>query len=122
MFVAGEYLWLPFEQISSVKIEAPRNARDLLWATARIATGPSLKGQDFGEVLLPVLCPGSAQDASEEIKLGRVTEFHEDAEVGAIPVGQKLLVIDGQDEIPFLEIRELVIESAATHEGTAAAG
>jgi type VI secretion system protein ImpE len=111
VFVAGEYLWLPFAHIASVKFDAPRTLRDLLWATARISTGPELKGQDFGEVLAPVLCPGTPQDPSDEVKLGRVTEWRDLDEVGSVPVGQKLLVIDGgEDAIPFLEIRELVIE------------
>src|SRR4051812_12063011 len=32
VFAAGQYMWLPFEHIASVRIEAPTRLRDLLWA------------------------------------------------------------------------------------------
>src|SRR5947209_6627948 len=59
VFLAGEYVWLPFEHIGSIRIGPPKLLRDLMWATAHVVTGPSFKGQDFGDVLLPVLCPFS---------------------------------------------------------------
>mgnify|MGYP001009151171 CR=1 FL=1 len=108
VFVAGEYIWLPFEHIGSVRIESPRLLRDLIWSTARVTTGPSFQGQEFGEVLAPVLCPFSWKHASETVKLGRATEWVPEGEDGLeVPAGQKLLVIDGEEAIPFLEIREI---------------
>lgn len=106
VFVAGEYVWLPFEFIGSIVIEPPRFLRDLIWATARVATAPEFKGREFGEVLLPVLCPLSAQHADDSVRLGRATDWQQ-ADGVDIPFGQKLLLVDGEEVIPFLEIREL---------------
>ena len=106
VFVAGEYVWLPFEFIGSIRIEPPRFLRDLIWATARVSTSPEFKGREFGEVLLPVLCPLSAQHPDDTVRLGRVTDWQE-TDGQEIPFGQKLLVLDGEEGVPFLEIREL---------------
>jgi type VI secretion system protein ImpE len=113
LFVAGEYLWLPFEHVSSVKIEAPRLLRDLLWSTGRIMTGPAARGQEFGEVLLPALYPFSWRHSSDAVRLGRATEWEAAGDAREVPFGQKLFLVDGEDVIPFLEIRELIFEPAA---------
>jgi type VI secretion system protein ImpE len=107
VFVAGEYVWLPFEHIGSIHMEPPTLFRDMLWATATIATGPSFKGREFGEVLLPVLSPFSWKHERDEVKLGRATEWQQQGE-DMIPSGQKLFLLDGEDVVPILEIRELV--------------
>lgn len=106
VFVAGEYVWLPFEFVGSIRIEPPRYLRDLIWATARVSTSPAFKGREFGEVLLPVLCPLSAQHQDDNVRLGRSTDWQQ-ADGQEVPFGQKLLVLDGEEAVPFLEIREL---------------
>ncbi len=116
VFVAGEYVWLPFEHISSVKIEAPHLLRDLLWSTGRILTGAAARGQEFGEVLLPALYPFSWRHSSDAVRLGRATEWEKVDETGEVPFGQKLFLIDGEDVIPFLEIRELTFEPVAAEQ------
>jgi type VI secretion system protein ImpE len=113
VFVAGEYVWLPFEFVGSIKMDAPRKLRDLMWAAAQVVTGPAFKDRDFGEVLLPVLSPLSWQHPSDDVKLGRATDWQEIEGSGAVPVGQKLLVVDGEEAIPFLEIRDLQFAATA---------
>jgi len=67
---------------------------------------------DMGEVLMPVLTPGAWKHRDPLVRLGRITEV-EDLDNGtAVPVGQKLFLMDG-GEVPLLEIRELVISPAA---------
>jgi type VI secretion system protein ImpE len=107
VFVAGEYVWLPLEHIGSIRMEAPKMLRDTLWATATVLTGPSFKGQEFGEVLIPALSPCSWKDERDEVKLGHSTEWREEGEA-LVPYGQKLLLLDDEEAIPLLEIRELV--------------
>jgi type VI secretion system protein ImpE len=114
VFVAGEYVWLPLAHIASLRIEAPRRLRDLIWAEARIMTGPGLKGQDMGEVLLPVLYPYSWKHPSESVRLGRETDWVLEGDDSIeTPYGQKLLLLDNQKAIPFLEIRTLEFDAAA---------
>ena len=120
VFIAGEYVWLPFEHIGSMKTEQPRFLRDLLWATGLVMAGPAAKGQEFGEVLLPTQYPFSWRQSNDEVRLGHVTEWLDLEEVGEVPIGQKLLVLDGEEAIPFLEIRELIFNSSAVEQTASA--
>jgi type VI secretion system protein ImpE len=116
LFAAGAYLWIPFEHIVSIEMEAPRRLRDLLWAPALVRTGPEFKEKELGEVLIPVLYPNSFADPSESVRLGRETNWR-DVEGGEpIPAGQKMFLVDGE-EFPLLEIRR--IEFAAGDAATA---
>jgi type VI secretion system protein ImpE len=107
VFAAGEYQWLPLEHVASVRMDAPKRLRDLLWAPAVLRTGPAFKGVELGEVMLPVLAPGSWEHDDDAVRLGRVTEWVA-ADGAERPLGQKLLLVDGE-ELPILEVRELDI-------------
>lgn len=108
VFVAGEYVWLPMAHVGTLSMEAPRFLRDLLWSSATVTAAASMQGQDFGEVLLPILYPFSSQHERDDVKLGRETDWilHEVDPI-EIPYGQKMLVVDGERAVPFLEIRTL---------------
>jgi type VI secretion system protein ImpE len=109
VFAAGAYLWIPFEHIASLEMNAPRRLRDTLWMPALVTTGPAFKGKDIGEVLIPVIYPFSWKDSDENVWLGRVTSWAGDDEGNEYPSGQKMLLLDGE-EIPFLEVRSLTFE------------
>lgn len=113
VFIAGEYMWLPFAHIGSLTMGPPRFLRDLLWASATITAGPALEGKEFGEVLLPILYPFSYHHERDSVKLGRETDWVlADEEPLEIPFGQKLLVLDGQRSVPILEIRSLQFDDS----------
>ncbi len=107
LFAAGEYMWLPFQHIRSIHMEQPKKLRDLLWAPAKIRTGPECKDFELGEVLLPVLASQSATHPDDQVRLGRMTVWGE-VDGASVPFGQKLLLVDGE-EVPLLEIRSLTI-------------
>jgi type VI secretion system protein ImpE len=111
IFAAGQYTWLPFEQIASIRMNPPRRLRDLLWAPAAVRTGADYQGVELGEVLVPVLSPLSFGHDSDEVRLGRMTEWTDLGDGRQAPVGQKLLLVDDQ-EFPILEVRELDIVPA----------
>jgi type VI secretion system protein ImpE len=113
VFAAGAYLWIPFEHIASLEMEPPRRLRDTLWTPAMVCTGPSFKGTDLGEVLIPAVYPFSWKHSNENVWLGRVTDWAADDEGNEYPSGQKILLLDGE-EIPFLEIRSLEFAQSAT--------
>jgi type VI secretion system protein ImpE len=113
LFVAGQYLWIPFEHLASIEVQAPKRLRDLLWTPALVRTGPSFKGQDLGEVFLPVLAPFSFQHPEDAVRLGRVTEWQDLEDGESAPVGQKMLLMDGE-EVPLLELRYLEFRAAQT--------
>lgn len=120
VFAAGAYLWIPFEHISSIHMEPPAKLRDTLWAPAFVRTGPSFKDKDLGEVLIPVIYPFSWKNPDENVWLGRVTEWVADDSGQQFPVGQKLLMVDGE-EVPLLEIRSLEFASTEDSESSARA-
>jgi type VI secretion system protein ImpE len=111
LFVAGNYLWIPFHLLTSVEIEPPRRLRDLLWIPARVRTAPAFQGRELGEALLPALEPFSGQHPDDSVRLGRMTDWQEDEDGEQIPVGQKMLLVDGE-EVPFLEVRKLEFAAA----------
>jgi len=113
VIAAGDYLWIGFEHIAQLSIEAPKRLRDLMWACGRLRTGPSFKGQDLGDVLIPVLSPGSVASDDPQIRLGRATEWVRDESGAEFPLGQKILLVDGE-EVPLLEVRNLEIQAAST--------
>lgn len=109
VFAAGQYTWIPFEQVASVNAEAPRQLRDLIWMPAKVRTAASFKGVELGEVILPVLTPLAWKHPEEAVRLGRVTAWQEIDGERQAPAGQRLLLVDGE-EYPLLELRELRID------------
>jgi type VI secretion system protein ImpE len=114
VYAAGAYLRIPFQHIASIQIEAPRRLRDTLWAPAFVLAGPGFSGAGIGEVLLPAVYPFSWKSDDQSIWLGRTTAWAADDEGNDFPIGQKTLIVDGE-EVPLLEIRslEFVTDAAA---------
>lgn len=112
VFGAGDYFWIPFRQIESVEIQAPKRLRDLLWIPARVTTSAEFHQRELGEVLLPALTPLTFQHADGAVRLGRVTEWCVDEQGRERPYGQKMLLVDGE-EMPILEVRRLEIQADA---------
>lgn len=112
VYVAGQYTWIPLDQIESVRMEPPRRLRDLLWAPAVVRPGEAYQGQELGEVLVPALTPLAWQHPDGDIRLGRAYEWQELDDDRAVPVGLKVFELDGE-VVPLLELRELVVTPAA---------
>jgi type VI secretion system protein ImpE len=108
LFKAGQYMWMPLEQLQSVRMEEPKRLRDLLWAPTIVRPAESDTGLELGEALLPVIAPLTWQEDDGPLRLGRMTEWRESTDGSEVPVGQKLLLVDGE-EFPILELRELEI-------------
>ena len=113
LFAAGQYTLMPLAHIESVRMEAPKRLRDLLWAPAIVRAAPSFKGTDLGEILVPIIAPGSWQDEDDTVRLGRSTAWIALDDGREAPIGQRVLRVDG-DEVPLLEVRELVITTGGT--------
>jgi type VI secretion system protein ImpE len=105
VFAAGSYVWLPFAHIASIRMEAPKRLRDLIWIPAILKTGPQCGGFDLGEVMIPALTPLAFRNPDNSVRLGRQTVW-EEMEDFMVPAGQKVLLIDGE-EFPILEVRTL---------------
>jgi type VI secretion system protein ImpE len=110
-FIAGSYTWIPLAYVESVEMQPPKKLRDLLWAPAILHTTEDFRLQDLGEVLIPVLAPLSWKHPDDAVRLGRASAWEEDEKYGAVPFGQKLLM-RGDEEVPFLELRNLTFHHA----------
>ena len=106
VYAAGAYLWIPFRHIASLAIDQPKHLRDTIWPTAMVQTGPSFKGTELGQVIIPAIYPFSWKDADESVWLGRSTVWGADEEGREYPSGQKIFIVDGE-EFPLLEVRTL---------------
>ncbi len=113
VFAAGQYLWIPFEHIESIEVQAPKRVRDLIWAPAMLRPSPTFKARELGEVLLPALAPFSFQQEDDALKLGRATRWRELDSGEVVPFGQKMFLID-DEEAPILELRRLEIQPASS--------
>lgn len=110
-FIAGSYTWIPLAYVESVEVQAPKKLRDLLWAPAILHTTEAFRLQDLGEVLIPVLAPLSWKHSDDAVRLGRSTAWEDNEKYGAVPYGQKMLM-RGEEEVPFLELRNLTFHHA----------
>jgi type VI secretion system protein ImpE len=108
MFAGGQYVWIPFSELSVVRVSPPKLLRDLYWASAEIESREGIE-DEAREVLLPAMAALSWQNINEAVQLGRATVWAENESGDEIPAGQKILIVDDQ-EVPFLEVRELIID------------
>lgn len=106
MFAGGQYVWIPFSELSVVRVSPPKLLRDLYWASAEVESREGVE-DEAREVLLPVMAALSWQNPDEMVRLGRVTEWAETESGAEVPSGQKILLVD-DEEFPVLEVRELV--------------
>jgi type VI secretion system protein ImpE len=86
-----------------------------------VRTGPAFRGQELGEVLIPVLSPFSFRHADDAVRLGRSSVMEQQENGDVLPFGQKTLLVDGE-ELPILELRSLSVaggESPAENHATA---
>ncbi len=104
----GQYTWIRYQHLAEVRMEPPTRLRDLIWAPANVTTGADVRDVDLGEVILPVLAPLTWRHEDDAVRLGRQTDWTDLDDELAAPVGQKLLVVDGE-LFPILELRHLEI-------------
>jgi type VI secretion system protein ImpE len=114
VFAAGQYTWVPFGQLADVRVEQPKQLRDLLWAPARVRAGPGFQDFEFGEVIIPAIAPLSWRHDDWEVRLGRDIAWEVLPDGSEIPLGSKMLQVD-DELIPILEVRELIIAPAESH-------
>lgn len=107
VFAGGRYLWIPFAHLASVTVEKPARLRDLRWLPARIATGPSVKDMELGDVVLPTLTASAWKQQDIDLQLGRATDWVELPDGEYAPIGQKVLRID-DTLVPLVDVRELM--------------
>lgn len=109
LIIEGKYYWAPFANVQSLKLEAPTDLRDLVWAQGTVTWS------NGGQVpaLIPVRYPGAESAAATDAhRLSRRTDWIEESGNTYLGLGQRMLATDA-GEYPFLEVRTLQVGSAA---------
>lgn len=118
LFVQGEYYWLPWEQLRSLRVSRPVHLRDLVWVpvVAELDAGPL-------QAFMPVLYPETSRSPDELTRLGRLTTWRENAFGLSLGCGARLLALhvaassgpehEAMHDVPLLEVRTLIRTDAA---------
>ncbi|WP_455821153.1 type VI secretion system accessory protein TagJ [Pseudomonas cerasi] len=97
---AGGYRWVPFSEITSFRIEKPREIIDLVWSKAYIQTR-----SDVYYGYIPSRYP-LTDNASKDTKLGLVTEWEDISATCSKGSGRKVIITDAGD-FSLLEIGKI---------------
>ena len=100
--VAGKWGLVPFEAVSRITSEGPKDLRDIVWLPVEM----SLRSGQSAAALLPARYPGSEAADSPDLRLGRATEWR-DGPGGQIPIGQRLWTFDTGEDVGLLALRQL---------------
>jgi type VI secretion system protein ImpE len=104
--VQDRYAWIPFEQISRIEIDAPKQLRDLVWLPARIESAAGAAG----DIYIPALYEGSGRHPEDMVRLGRMTDWKEAGEGIYLGSGSRLFLVDGEDWAA-LEVRSIEFDA-----------
>ncbi|MBV8614451.1 MAG: tetratricopeptide repeat protein [Acetobacteraceae bacterium] len=97
----GKYYWIPAARVSDMTLHPPRRPRDLAWrrASLTVTDGPD------GEVYIPVIYWSDAPDLGDDLRLGRATDWREEA--GLVRgVGQRTFLV-GDAAVSIMELATL---------------
>ena len=100
--IAGRWGLIPFEAVSEIKSEGPRDLCDVVWLPIEITlrSGPGLAG------FIPARYPGTELAPESELRLGKRTEWRQGAS-GEEGLGQRQWFTDKGDEFDILSLRRL---------------
>jgi type VI secretion system protein ImpE len=106
--VDGKYYWIPFCNLSAIRIEKPADLRDLAWLPAYLTLS------NGGEVvaLIPARYPGSEASTDPAIRMSRKTLWQDGQDGVSTGLGQRMLVSDLGD-YPLLEVRSIAFDPSA---------
>lgn len=105
--VNGQYYWVPFGRVRTLRIDVPTDLRDLVWAPAQITFANG--GEQIA--LIPARYPESEAADDDALKLARRTQWR-DIGLGAYAgLGQKMIATD-EAEHGLLDVRRIDIDNA----------
>jgi type VI secretion system protein ImpE len=104
----GKYFWIPTERVESIRFDKPKRGRDLYWrrATMSVRQGPD------GVVYLPAIYSSDDPELDDALRLGRATDWIEQANAPVRGVGQRMFLA-GDELISVMDITEISFDAAA---------
>ncbi len=104
----GKYFWIPTERVETIQFDKPKRARDLYWRRAAM----SVRNGPDGVVYLPAIYGDDNAGTSDELRLGRATDWTDDNAGPVRGVGQRMFLA-GQDVVSIMDVTELVFDAPA---------
>jgi type VI secretion system protein ImpE len=103
----GSYYWIPIERLVSVEFLPPQRPRDLIWRRARmmVSDGPE------GEVVVPAVYANPSAESGDQVRLGRVTDWHGGDGEPVLGVGQRTFLV-GEDALPIMQLQTIDFSTA----------
>lgn len=103
----GSYFWIPTESVVSIEFSPPERPRDLIWRRSKLIVrdGPE------GEVFIPAIYANAGPPMSDQLRLGRVTEWKDDSDAPALGAGQRTFLV-GDEAMPIMQMEMLILEPA----------
>lgn len=100
IIINGKYFWMPFNVLSSLRLDPPQDLRDTVWTAANLTlkNGGELVG------LIPTRYAGTAERGNDSMKLSRVTEWEDLGSDTFAGLGQRLLATD-TSEVSLMDTR-----------------
>jgi type VI secretion system protein ImpE len=102
VIIKDNYVWLPFESVTSIEFTEPKTLRDLFWIHANV----EMTNGTNGEMFFPALYAGSWQSGNDQVRLGRMTDWRAIGDDVFVGEGTKLYWMDGQDR-SILDLRTI---------------
>ncbi|MBP0466758.1 tetratricopeptide repeat protein [Roseomonas sp. PWR1] len=100
----GDYMWVPVERLRALSFDAPKRPRDLYWRRCSI----EMKDGQEGVVYMPTIYPWTAKDMPNPLRLGRGTEWQEEA--GLVRgLGMREFLM-GEDAKTLTELTEITFD------------
>ena len=98
----GNYVWVPLEQVRSLRLMPVERLRDIVWRPAEIevADGPT------GLIYLPAIYHAAAADMTPLHRLGRATDWVEGERVRGL--GQRVWLV-GNEDVALSDFTQLAI-------------
>lgn len=103
----GKYYWVPVERLELVEFHPPERVTDLVWRRAHLI----VRGGPDGEVYLPVLYPGAAEESDDQLRLGRATQWRGGDDAPVRGAGQRVYLVGDADR-SILDLRQLQFNAA----------
>jgi type VI secretion system protein ImpE len=98
----GKYFWIPTERVATLELHPPKRPRDLAWRRAAMSV---INGPD-GEVYIPALYLSDETETSEDLRLGRATDWTGDDDGLVRGVGQRVVLI-GDDAYGITDLSSI---------------
>jgi len=115
LFINGQYVWVPFQDIALLETDPPEDLRDLAWLPARL----TLCNGGQHAVMVPTRYPGSEHHDDDGVRRAARTLWQPLGEGAWAGLGQRMWASD-RGEHPLLDTRRLQAVAAGDSDGATA--